>query len=42
METNRFRVRVSGPLSGRPAEEGEFAMTVRRYGDRSGWWISPD
>lgn len=42
METKRFGVRVSGPLPGRPAEAGEFAMAVRRYGDRSGWWMSPD
>ena len=41
-ETKRFRVRVSGPLPGRPSEEGEFVMTVRRYGDRPGWWINPD
>jgi len=40
-ETRRFRVRVSGPLPGHPSEEGEFVMTVRRYGDRPGWWISP-
>ena len=32
---------VSGPLPGSPSEEGEFIMTVRRYGDRPGWWISP-
>ena len=42
METKRFRVRVSGPLPARPAVVGEFAMTVRRYGDRPGWRISPD
>jgi hypothetical protein len=41
-ETKRFRVRVSGPLPGRPSETGEFVMTVRRYGDRPGWWISPE
>ena len=40
-ETKRYRVRVSGPLPGRPSQEGEFVMTVRRYGDRPGWWISP-
>jgi hypothetical protein len=33
-ETRRFRVCVSGPLPGSPSEEGEFIMTVRRYGDR--------
>ena len=41
-ETRRFRVRVSGPLPGDPTAAGEFAMTVRRYGDRPGWWISPE
>ena len=41
LETKRFRVRVTGPLPGRPHETGEFAMIVRRYGDRPGWWISP-
>jgi hypothetical protein len=42
VETRRFRVRVTGPLPGRPAETGEFGMLVRRYGDRPGWWICPD
>jgi hypothetical protein len=41
-ETKRFRVRVSGPLPGQPSAVGEFEMIVRRYGDRPGWWISPD
>ena len=41
-EMGRFRVRVSGPLPGNPSEKGEFVMTVRRYGDRPGWWISPE
>jgi hypothetical protein len=41
MELKRFRVRVTGPLPGRPSEAGEFGMIVRRYGNRSGWWISP-
>ena len=36
METKRLRVRVSGPLPGRPAETGKLAMTARRYGDRPG------
>jgi hypothetical protein len=40
-ETRRFRVRVSGPLPGRPSETGEFEMVVRRVGDRPGWWIAP-
>ena len=42
VETRRFRVRVTGPLPGRPAETGEFGMLVRRYGDRPGWWICPE
>jgi hypothetical protein len=41
-ETRRFRVPVSGPLSGNPSENGEFVMTVRRYGDGPGWWVSPE
>lgn len=41
LETRRFRVRVTGPLPGRPSEAGEFEMIVRRYGDRPGWWINP-
>ena len=31
-ETRRFRVRVSGPLPGRPSEDGEFILVIRRYG----------
>lgn len=42
MELKRYRVRVTGPLPGRPSEVGEFGMLVRRYGDRSGWWICPE
>jgi hypothetical protein len=42
METKRFRVRVTGPLPGRPAQVGEFGMIIRRYGDRPGWWICPE
>ncbi len=41
LETRRFRVRVTGPLPGRPSEAGEFGMIVRRFGDREGWWICP-
>lgn len=40
METKRFRVRVTGPLPGRPSQAGEFEIIVRRFGDRTGWWIS--
>ncbi len=35
-------MRVSGPLPGNPSEKGEFVITVCRYGDRPGWWISPE
>lgn len=42
LETKRFVVRVRGPLPGRPSEDGEFLMIIRRYGDRDGWWISPE
>jgi hypothetical protein len=35
-ETERFRVRVSGPLPAEPSADGEFVMIVRRYGDKSG------
>jgi hypothetical protein len=42
MEMTRYRVRVTGPLPCRPSEAGEFGMIVRRYGDRPGWWISPE
>jgi hypothetical protein len=41
-ETRRFRVCVRGPLPGRPDEVGEFVMVVRRFGDRPGWWVSPE
>ncbi len=40
--TKRFRVRVTGPLPGRPSQDGEFTMIIRRYGDRPGWWASPE
>lgn len=42
LETKRFLVRVRGPLPGKPSEDGEFLMILRRYGDRDGWWISPE
>jgi hypothetical protein len=41
-ETKRSVVRVRGPLPGNPTEIGEFVMTVRRYGDKPGWWISAE
>lgn len=38
-----YRIRVGGPLPGRPVEYGNFVMLVRRYSDRPLlWWISPD
>lgn len=42
LETRRFRVRVTGPLPGRPSEAGEFGMLLRRFGDREGCWICPE
>ena len=41
-EVDRFRLRVGGPLPGRPAEYGNFVMIVRRYADDppGAWWIS--
>jgi hypothetical protein len=41
-ETRRFLVRVRGPLPSQPSTDGEFEMVIRRYGDRPGWWISPE
>lgn len=35
-ETRRFVVRVSGPLSVRPPQTGEFVMIVRGFGDGPG------
>ena len=40
-ETKRFTVQVRGPMPGNPSAEGEFMMTIRRYGNRASWWISP-
>ena len=42
MELKRYRVRVTGPLPGRPAETGEFTMIVRRLGDSPSWWAGPE
>jgi hypothetical protein len=42
MELKWYRVRVTGPLPGRPSVAGEFGLIVRRYGDRPGWWVSPE
>jgi hypothetical protein len=35
-----WRLKVSGPLPGRPAERGEFIMEITKYGDPPGWWIT--
>lgn len=37
----RYRLRLHGPLPGRPGERGAFPMVLRLYTDRSGWWMSP-
>ena len=42
MELKRYRVRVTGPLPGRPSESGEFTMIVRRLGDSPSWWACPE
>jgi hypothetical protein len=43
VEVDRYRVRVGGPLPGRPREYGNFVMVIRRYSDAPrAWWISPD
>lgn len=39
--TERYRLRVWGPLPGRPGENGYFTITARTYGNRPGWWLSP-
>ena len=43
-ETDRFRVRVGGPLPRCPSQFGNFVMIVRRYADDppAVWWISPE
>lgn len=37
----RFRLRVTGPLPGRPAENGQFVLVATMYGTRAHWWIKP-
>jgi hypothetical protein len=37
-----WRLRVSGPLPGRPGELGVFALTARNHADRPYWWIWPE
>jgi hypothetical protein len=40
---DQYRVRVGGPLPGRPGKYGNFVMVIRRYANESpyAWWISP-
>jgi hypothetical protein len=35
----RYRLRVFGPLPGRPDQLGEFVMIATSYGSRDHWWI---
>jgi hypothetical protein len=37
----RYRLRVFGPLPGRPDQLGEFVMIATAYGNRERWWIRP-
>jgi hypothetical protein len=38
----RYRLRVFGPLPGRPDQHGEFVMIATSYGNRDRWWIRPE
>ena len=38
----RYRLRVFGPLPGRPDQDGEFVMIAASYGNRDHWWIRPE
>ena len=38
----RYRLRVFGPLPGRPDQLGEFVMIATSYGNRDHWWIRPE
>jgi hypothetical protein len=38
----RYRLRVVGPLPGRPRQHGEFIMIVTAYGHRHRFWIRPE
>jgi hypothetical protein len=38
----RYRLRVFGPLPGRPDQLGEFVMIATCYGNRDRWWIRPE
>jgi hypothetical protein len=39
--TERWVLRVWGPLPGKPSARGEFVMRAGRFGNRPGWWIEP-
>jgi hypothetical protein len=36
-----WKLRVAGPLPGRPSQRGEFVMIAKTYADRPYWWITP-
>jgi hypothetical protein len=38
----RYRLRVFGPLPGRPDQLAEFVMIATSYGNRDRWWIRPE
>ena len=38
----RYRLRVFGPVAGRPDQLGEFVMIATSYGNRDRWWIRPE
>jgi hypothetical protein len=40
--SRRHRLRVYGPLPGRPHQFGEFVMIATEYGHRPRWWIRPE
>lgn len=38
----RYRLRVFGPLPGRPDQLGQFVMIATAYGNRHRFWIRPE
>jgi hypothetical protein len=40
-ERRRYRLKVQGPLPWQPGEQGQFAVLVRLWRDRRGWWMMP-
>ena len=38
----RYLVQDEHASPWRPAQTSKFVMVIRRYGNRSGWWISPE